>query len=113
MGAAAAERKGFEPLVPLRVRLISNQVPSAARSSLRGGIWTPARGLSTLVERLRTASENCNKFRKNGDFMSTGWPSSAAQLCTAAARAIVAAMRALGCGWVLLSACLTASRAFG
>src|SRR3954468_3079315 len=34
---AGAERKGFEPLVPLRVRLISNQVPSAARSSLRGG----------------------------------------------------------------------------
>jgi hypothetical protein len=33
-----AERVGFEPTVPLRVRLISNQVPSAARSSLRGGI---------------------------------------------------------------------------
>ena len=28
---AGAERKGFEPLVPLRVRLISNQVPSATR----------------------------------------------------------------------------------
>ena len=35
---AGAERKGFEPLVPLRVRLISNQVPSATRSSLRRGI---------------------------------------------------------------------------
>src|SRR5439155_4914901 len=30
-----AERGGFEPPVPVRVRLISNQVPSTARSSLR------------------------------------------------------------------------------
>ena len=29
-----AERRGFEPLVPLRAHLISNQTPSATRSSL-------------------------------------------------------------------------------
>ena len=34
----AAERVGFEPTVPFRVHLISNQAPSAARSSLRGGL---------------------------------------------------------------------------
>ena len=38
-GASAAERGGFEPPVPLQVRLISNQVPSTARSSLRRGLW--------------------------------------------------------------------------
>ena len=38
-GAWAAERGGFEPPVPLRVRLISNQVPSTARSSLRRALW--------------------------------------------------------------------------
>ena len=32
-----AESKGFEPLVPLPVHLISNQAPSTARSALRGG----------------------------------------------------------------------------
>src|SRR5688500_13886359 len=48
-GAAGAERVGFEPTVPLRVRLISNQVPSAARSSLRGGLWRPLWGLSTRL----------------------------------------------------------------
>ena len=34
-----AERAGFEPAVPLRAHLISNQAPSASRSSLRGGPW--------------------------------------------------------------------------
>ncbi len=38
-GGRAAERGGFEPPVPLRVRLISNQVPSTARSSLRRALW--------------------------------------------------------------------------
>ena len=31
----SAESKGFEPLVPLRVHLISNQAPSATRTALR------------------------------------------------------------------------------
>src|SRR5690554_2989605 len=31
-----AESKGFEPLVPLPVLLISNQAPSTARPALRG-----------------------------------------------------------------------------
>jgi hypothetical protein len=34
-----AERVGVEPTVPLRIHLISNQAPSATRSSLRGGLW--------------------------------------------------------------------------
>src|SRR5690349_15752651 len=34
-----AERVGFEPTVPLRVRLISNQVPSATRSSLQSRMF--------------------------------------------------------------------------
>src|SRR5690606_16529655 len=38
----AAERVGFEPTVPLRAHLISNQAPSATRSSLRGGMWQHA-----------------------------------------------------------------------
>src|SRR5512145_3151949 len=36
---SSAEREGFEPSVPVRAHLISNQVPSTARTSLRGGIW--------------------------------------------------------------------------
>src|SRR5688572_19637442 len=44
----SAERVGVEPTVPLRIHLISNQAPSATRSSLRGGLWQRAYGLSTL-----------------------------------------------------------------
>ena len=44
--SAVAEREGFEPSVPVRVHLISNQVPSTARTSLRGRIWQRGRGLS-------------------------------------------------------------------
>src|SRR5580658_10653526 len=36
---SAAERRGFEPLVPSRAHLISNQAPSASRSSLRPRSW--------------------------------------------------------------------------
>src|SRR6185369_10174313 len=43
-----AESEGFEPPIPLRVLLISNQVPSAARPALRIG-----RGSNTtLAERV-------------------------------------------------------------
>src|SRR3954470_9905812 len=42
-----AEREGFEPSVPSRVHLISNQAPSATRTSLRGGLCLPGWGLST------------------------------------------------------------------
>ena len=45
--SALAEREGFEPSVPVRAHLISNQVPSTARTSLRGRIWQRPRGLST------------------------------------------------------------------
>lgn len=34
VGAKLAERRGFEPLVPSRAHLISNQEPSATRTSL-------------------------------------------------------------------------------
>src|SRR5690606_21807706 len=37
-----AARPGFEPAVRLRAHLISNQAPSATRSSLRGGMWQHA-----------------------------------------------------------------------
>src|SRR4051812_22461245 len=42
--ADMAESEGFEPPIPLRVLLISNQVPSAARPALHliGGPATPA-----------------------------------------------------------------------
>src|SRR5688572_26505885 len=45
-----AERVGVEPTVPLRIHLISNQAPSATRSSLRGGLWQRRSPLSTLEE---------------------------------------------------------------
>src|SRR5687767_543464 len=44
---AAAERVGFEPTVPLRAHLISNQAPSTARSSLRGALWQRGSDVST------------------------------------------------------------------
>src|SRR5690606_3946666 len=47
IGGNSAERVGVEPTVPLRVHLISNQAPSAARSSLRGGMWQGCAPLST------------------------------------------------------------------
>ncbi len=36
VGPKSAESVGFEPTVPLRVHLISNQAPSATRTALRG-----------------------------------------------------------------------------
>src|SRR5690349_19124491 len=42
-----AERVGVEPTVPLRIHLISNQAPSATRSSLRRGLWQRRSSLST------------------------------------------------------------------
>src|SRR3954466_421238 len=42
-----AERVGFEPTVPLRAHLISNQAPSATRSSLRRGRCPSDPDLST------------------------------------------------------------------
>ena len=50
-GRHPAEREGFEPSVPSLVHLISNQAPSATRTSLRGGIWQPSPGLSTALDR--------------------------------------------------------------
>src|SRR5258706_4090483 len=38
-----AESEGFEPPIPLRVLLISNQVPSAARPALRSDRGLPPR----------------------------------------------------------------------
>ena len=46
-----AERVGFEPTVPLQTHLISNQAPSASRSSLRGGMWQGHSALSTGSDR--------------------------------------------------------------
>jgi hypothetical protein len=46
--SGSAERVGVEPTVPLRIHLISNQAPSATRSSLRGGLWQRRSFLSTL-----------------------------------------------------------------
>src|SRR5260370_33147176 len=43
-----AESEGFEPPIPLRVLLISNQVPSAARPALRNSL---ARSSTALAER--------------------------------------------------------------
>src|SRR5664280_1391928 len=45
-GFRVAEREGFEPSVPLQAHLISNQVPSTTRTSLRGRIWQGRGGLS-------------------------------------------------------------------
>ncbi len=42
-----AERVGFEPTVPLRAHLISNQAPSATRTSLRGTFKQTRRGSSS------------------------------------------------------------------
>jgi hypothetical protein len=47
--SAPAERVGVEPTVPLRVHLISNQAPSATRSSLRGGPCQRVPGLSIAL----------------------------------------------------------------
>lgn len=45
---SVAERAGFEPAVPLRVHLISNQAPSASRSPLRGRTWQSGGGRSSM-----------------------------------------------------------------
>src|SRR5438105_13742126 len=44
-----AESEGFEPPIPLRVLLISNQVPSAARPALRSDRGVPPRPAGKAV----------------------------------------------------------------
>ena len=48
-GSSVAESVGFEPTVPSRVHLISNQAPSATRTALRRATCKDADGLSSAL----------------------------------------------------------------
>src|SRR5262245_44742319 len=68
-----AERVGFEPTVPSRVHLISNQAPSAARSSLRGGLWQHDRRLSTTRHTGYSRSAMWRSAATFGPFLTLIW----------------------------------------
>src|SRR6478736_8530747 len=110
-----AEREGFEPSVRLPVHLISSQAPSTTRSPLQvrfgreaGGIWQPARGVSTTDDRRRCAASFCAKsawiWRVSRAQATPRWASSVARVGSTCSTAVVArGLRAVHQAWACAS----------